>query len=338
MTEVTSHMIQRYLRDECPEEEAAVVRAWLMQHPDELDRHLTDEQWDQFRHEDHLQEATSISMYGQIEAHIQERPKRFTWRLPAVAAMLVATVAIWYMTRPVSTPPIAQALPEKPVEFLENTSGKPLAHRLPDGSDVLLQPGASLKYQHPFTTDKRNITLSGKARFDVAKNPAPFTVSAGKTNTTALGTVFEITSLPGSGTTVLLISGKVKVQTRDNKDVILRPGEELRYDASLHTVRVTRPEPPARSTPAVAQVPPPKETIPTAAIIHFDNTPLSTLFRQLESREKLNVLYDPALLRDRYFTGSYDSGKESLDDFLQTIAVLNNLQIRRSGDSLLVTP
>ncbi len=85
-------------------------------------------------------------------------------------------------------------------------------------------------------------------------------------------------------------------------------------------------------------VPPPKETIPTTAIMQFNNIPLTTIFRQLEAREKIQALYDPALLKDRYFTGVYDSGKESLDDFLQTIAVLNNLQIRRSGDSLLISP
>lgn len=337
--EITTHMIQRYFWGESTEEEAAIVRAWLLQHPEALDHYLTDEHWDQFQHENELPVAISASMYGQIEAQILDRPKHTGWRIPAVAAMLAVAAAIWFMTRPATpTPPVAQAPRDLPLEVLHNTTGKPLEHRLPDGSDVLLQPGASLQYPKPFSTRNRNITLSGKARFDVAKNPAPFTVSAGKTNTTALGTVFEITSLPGNPTTVLLISGKVKVQTDNNKDVILHPGEQLRYDASLHTVQVTRPEPPARKTPAVAKIPPPKETIPTSAIIHFDNTPLTTLFRQLETREKLQVIYDPATLRDRYFTGTYNSGKESLDNFLQTIAVLNNLQIRLSGDSLLVTP
>ncbi len=253
--------------------------------------------------------------------------------------MLAAAVATWYFTRPATKPILAVSQDvEAPVGFLENTTGKPLTHRLPDGSGVLLQPGASLRYKNPFPTNQRNITLSGKARFNVARNPAPFTVSAGKTNTTALGTVFEITSVPGKATTVLLISGKVKVQAGNEKDIILRPGELLRYDASLHSVQVSRPAPPARKSPALAAVPSLKEIIPATAIIHFDNTPLTTLFRQLESRQNLHVLYDPALLRDRYFTGSFNSGKESLDNFLQTIAVLNNLQIRRSGDSLLISP
>ncbi len=238
MTEITSHMIRRYFRDECTEEETAAVRAWLLQHPDELEHHLTDDHWEQFETGNELPEAMSASMYGQIEAHIDERRGDYTerrggfgrygWRLPAVAAMLAAAVATWYLMRPAHTASLTElttAHPEdKPGGYLENTTGKPLAHRLPDGSDVVLQPGATLRYGHPFVTDRRNITLSGKARFDVARNPAPFTVAAGKTNTTALGTVFEITSLPGKPTTVLLISGKVKVQAGKEKDVILRPG------------------------------------------------------------------------------------------------------------------
>lgn len=340
MTEITSHMVERYFRGESPEEEAAAVWEWLKEHPEALDHYLTDDKWEEFREAGYLPDTISSSMYEQIEAHIQQRRKRTGWRLPAVAAMLVAIVAIWFASRPDEQPRIVQ-VPVLPVvetaAFIENTTGNPIEHQLPDGSKVILATGATIRFKKPFPDNRRDVTLTGKARFDVAKDPAPFTVFAGKTGTTALGTVFEISSLPGATTTVLLISGKVKVQTEE-RDVILRPGEQLRYNDALHTVQVTRPDAPVRSvSPSMPPVQP-KQRIPATAALQFDNTPLVSLFRQLEARENLTVLFDPALLRDRYFTGSFNSGKESLDDFLQTIAVLNNLQIRHSGDTVMIDP
>ncbi len=340
MTEVTSHMIERYFRGECPEEEAAAVWEWLKEHPEALDHYLTDDKWEAFREAGRLPETISSSMYEQIEAHIQQRRKRTGWRLPAVAAMLVAIVAIWFASREDERSQIVQA-PVQPVEetgvFIENVKGHAIKYQLPDGSSVLLAPGATIRFKKPFPAGRRDVALTGKARFEVVKDPAPFTVFAGKTGTTALGTVFEISSLPGASTTVLLISGKVKVRT-DEKDVVLRPGEQLRYNDALHTVQVTRPDVPRQSIPASIPTVQPKHSIPATAALQFDNTPLVSLFRQLESRENLTVLFDPALLRDRYFTGSFNSGKESLGDFLQTIAVLNNLQIRLSGDTVKIDP
>ena len=96
---------------------------------------------------------------------------------------------------------------------------------LPDGSIAWLNENSSLKYEQDFNI--RDIELDGEAQFKVKHDAShPFTVSAGGTKTTVLGTTFNVHSDADKGSVeVSLIEGKVSCVSPEKVEVILQPGE-----------------------------------------------------------------------------------------------------------------
>jgi transmembrane sensor len=105
---------------------------------------------------------------------------------------------------------------------------------LADGSQVVLNTDTRLRVQ--YTADRRLLVLDkGEAVFSVQHNPSrPFDVSAGKTVTRAVGTVFDIDFLPDK-TTVSVLKGRVHVSAasvrKGRSQVELSAGQAVAYRA-----------------------------------------------------------------------------------------------------------
>jgi transmembrane sensor len=110
--------------------------------------------------------------------------------------------------------------------------------RLSDDSVVHLDVGSEIEVN--MTDRAREIALiRGRALFDVSKDrERPFTVSAGGTRTTALGTRFQVQTSPDR-VVVVLSEGSVSV-TRANWEERLVPGEQLSLEGA-RTAPVKRP-------------------------------------------------------------------------------------------------
>ena len=64
---------------------------------------------------------------------------------------------------------------------------------LPDSSKVWLNAGSTLKYPTAFTSNVREVEMSGEAYFEVhADKKHPFIVSTGDLKVTATGTAFNV--------------------------------------------------------------------------------------------------------------------------------------------------
>lgn len=102
---------------------------------------------------------------------------------------------------------------------------------LPDGSLVILQPGAEIEYPKEF--EKRNVSLSGNAFFDVVRDTLKrFEVKNASTSTTVLGTSFLIEEEEdnANNTRVTLFSGRVLVSIKDKAESwAIIPGESFVY-------------------------------------------------------------------------------------------------------------
>ena len=94
---------------------------------------------------------------------------------------------------------------------IENKDAEPMQVLLEDGSEVILQPAASLTYPLHFEGKKREVLLRGNALFNITKNPEKhFLVYHGNLITEVLGTSFTI-DLDGKKQNVEVIHGKVQV-------------------------------------------------------------------------------------------------------------------------------
>lgn len=106
--------------------------------------------------------------------------------------------------------------------------------RLADGTLVTLNAGSCLTYPKEFSKNKREVTLSGQAFFNVHPDKMrPFVVMTKNMNITATGTAFEVFSFDGDQSVeTVLLDGKIKVNPKNSKeqfkeDYILHPNEKL---------------------------------------------------------------------------------------------------------------
>lgn len=111
---------------------------------------------------------------------------------------------------------------------------------LPDGSKVWLNNASSLRYPTSFSAATREVTLSGEAYFEIAKDAhKPFLVKVNNLAVNVLGTSFNIMAYnddPVVKTT--LLTGKVSLAV-SGRQALLSPGEQavLSRDGSWKTLK-----------------------------------------------------------------------------------------------------
>lgn len=123
-----------------------------------------------------------------------------------------------------------KALQAKSYNTVSTPSGERVAMVLSDGTVVYLTSNSYLKYPSTFDKDKREVTLVGRAYFEVKKSKIPFIVNTSDMNIEVLGTSFDVESRnSGSSASVILVEGSVKVFAEGRSKVIF-PDEQI----SLH--------------------------------------------------------------------------------------------------------
>ena len=98
---------------------------------------------------------------------------------------------------------------------------------LDDGTEILLSANSRLSYPKHFTSGKREIHLTGEARFNVAKDAdRPFIVHTEQIQTQVLGTIFDVKAYPQSTPDVTLYEGKVEVSLNGSSPQLMQPGQQ----------------------------------------------------------------------------------------------------------------
>lgn len=108
--------------------------------------------------------------------------------------------------------------------------GKKIQMQLPDGSQVWVNSGSSIKYPANFNSGKREIFLQGEAFFDVVHDAKrPFIIHTGKVSTQVLGTAFDIRAYGANSMSVTVARGKVSVGTPEKLLSVLTPDQAMNY-------------------------------------------------------------------------------------------------------------
>lgn len=239
----------------------------------------------------------------------EARARRSRWAVAATAAVVLALGAGWYIQRGGDEPRLAQNQSEAGGQILS------------DGTRVTLMDGARIETR--FSTGRRLVILTGgRARFEVAHDSArPFTVVAGRSETTALGTIFEIDARETTPR-VKLIKGSVEVRSRAGGDTLrLAPGESAE-------VSETGPRRlPAMTDPVTAPAP--------TALLVADNLPLgAVLDRAAKSDAKPIRLADPALA-SLPVSGSFDVSAGAA--LARKLAAALDLEVDERADEIILS-
>jgi len=115
--------------------------------------------------------------------------------------------------------------------------------QLPDGTQIWLNAGSSIRYANTFGQGDRDLTLNGEAYFDVISNEAlPFIVSAGDLTVQVLGTQFNVKAYEElDNIKVSLMKGSVSLQYfPENQTYMLKPMETAVYDKQQHDTKIVK--------------------------------------------------------------------------------------------------
>jgi transmembrane sensor len=273
-------ILQRYLRDECNEEEKRQVEEWfeaIGKNSGELDT------------------PTQVTVKKRLWSKLKTDISGYTYfRLGRIAASLLilmvsASLLIWYFR---SDDKGIMAATDSDKIHIINSSDVPKRIDLKDGTIISLQPGGEVSYPKVFD-DKREVFLSGEAFFEVAKDASkPFLVYTNEVTTRVLGTSFLIKAYQEEKEIVVSVkTGKVSVYTKPSttqeespKEIILTPNQQVIYNRNENlTVKKLVDEP-----QVVVQQPSTKTT--------YTDAPVIEILQALEERYGVDIQYDANVL------------------------------------------
>lgn len=198
---------------------------------------------------------------------------------------------------------------------------------LADGSRVILDTNSVIKVA--FTEDHRRVDLlSGRAHFDVAKDPArPFIVRAGDREIIAIGTAFDVSRENGS-TSVVLVEGRVVVQPTANAS---SPGHTARQAMAPgdRLVFTTATTPAFQDRPDLT-----RETAWQTGRVIFENDTLQSAVEQLNRYTSQPLVIADAQAAEMRISGVFRTGDP--ETFAKSVALLLPLTVAPSSDKIVL--
>lgn len=300
-------ILKRYLSGSASAQETQIVEDWY----DKMGRQRG-ETGD--TNEAKLEEQYLTSIMGRVEKgrqqHLQIRtPGAGRRYFIAIAASILLTIISLFIVNnrtPESKTPVGEN--KSPVlvwKHLANNSHEAQRYDLPDGSDVILQPGSLIKYSTLFNVSMREIQLEGEAFFEVTHSKdKPFLVYTNDITTRVLGTSFTVRSFRDDKQVMVVVkTGKVSVFTKSPatsnlpEEIILTPNQEVIYDRAEKVVErriVEKPEP----IVSVAEM----------ERMRFEEAPLKEILVAIEKVYGVHIEYDENKFSSCTLTTSVSGG------------------------------
>jgi ferric-dicitrate binding protein FerR (iron transport regulator) len=301
------------------------------------------DEWDLFKETLAARDANVVSI--QPRSVVYRR-----WRRVAVAAAVVLVVgAGWaYFLKGDRQQAVVSTTEKKKDSILTvvqrevNTTGKEKRITLADGSVIVLFNNSEITYKKPFT--KRDISLSGKALFRIAKDATrPFTVASGAITTTALGTEFTVTAYNHhKQLLVRLYNGRVVIKPVEKgnslmkKDVYLSPGQEFVYGPDGTLVRTFGNQQQRENKDQIATTDNPSLPVNTKGTWHmYNNQPLSQVLDHLSAMYGVTIVYEEKDVHQKYFVGQFKT-TDSIATILKLITKANKLKYTREDNIYII--
>lgn len=193
---------------------------------------------------------------------------------------------------------------------------------LPDGSMVWLNASSSITYPTAFTGSERNVSVTGEAYFEVAKNEQqPFKVKARDLEVLILGTAFNINAYDDEAAIkTTLLEGAVKVTANGNSTAPIHPGEQVIYAADK-ALKVANN---VNTDEAIAW---------KNGYFQFNDADMPTVMRQLEKWYDVEVVYEGKVPKR-----SFGGGMQRTLPLTKVLQILeeNDVKFKLAGQKIIV--
>ena len=215
---------------------------------------------------------------------------------------------------------------QKTENIIYNTISIPAGERfyltLSDGTKIWLNGESSLRYPVNFTTEKRIVTLTGQAYFEVSKDEEhPYIVITQNMNIEVIGTSFDVNSYPDSElNTMTLVTGKVKVTT-PYKQIIASPNDQIYYNTNTYKTG-------SQKVNALSEV------LWKDGILSLKDLPFEQVLQKLQRWYGYTFINKTTISDNELFNGKFD--QEDIDTVMETLALSINIQYSIKNDTIII--
>lgn len=335
-------LIRKYFNGECSQEEAESIVRYLKDHPEILSEYMTEDDWERFVPKEKWLRGEDIwtTIAHEAQLYAPKKKRIFLW-VAAIIGVVVLLIGGSYLLQKKDTSTFltddATVLELHQNDTIRNKGMQDMVFLLPDSTVVTLCPQGELRFSQIFDGGKRDVFLTGKAKFKVFKDKTrPFSVFAGSTVTTALGTVFWVDqSLSSKKVNVQLLEGKVVIKKYEKGNVgdvltYLIPGENYAFDPTIKNKNLVKDIVPKHKHIAS------KETIKDGKIeqpLAFDKCTADKVLDSVASVTNVKIVYPKSAFQNIIYTGVYNPKTSNVNRFLQEMCLLNGWQLTELGSS-----
>jgi len=305
--------IEKFLKGNCNPDETKTFLTWLKTPDSEEKLKIYFKQkWEA----DNLylvSKYDSSKVLREINQIIDEQenngPNKKKWylrkyiRYAAAITVLCASVLIFKSFVDFPQPSSEANQAESVVTYKKTEPGKKITFRLPDKTIVKLNSESVLHFE--MVDQTRLVKLEGEGFFEVFADPdRPFVVQTGKVKTTALGTSFNISHYGDQQTIISLLDGKVKIESANQEQINLSPGEQATHDSDQQTIQKDKWD--------YYQAFSWKD-----GVIHFENASFNQVINRL--RKWYGAEFNTSgIISAKHYTGTFE--QESLENVLESLS------------------
>lgn len=210
----------------------------------------------------------------------------------------------------------------------QSAPGEQLTVLLPDGSSVQLNGNTSLSYHPFFGTFHRNLELDGEAYFEVVSSETPFVVNAPTTQTTVLGTKFNVSDWKSSSSLnaeVYVLEGKVSVTNYYDSNFLVTENESVTL--IRNTRELIKQQVPEISLHSLGWM---------KGELTFSNVTLTQFFERLELHFGKEITLKGDHFESEWIQAHYKNSTE-LESILIDISTIKNLSVQKTSKGFIVS-
>lgn len=213
---VTPEILKKYANQECSEEEKNIIDQWLKEeNHTEVEEEIQVSVFLEEKIWKNINDATGF----EAKRNKKTSKKKVILTIAASIAILLSITLFKQIV----------AIPEKTITY-QTLVGEMKSITLTDGTVINLNANSILKIPERFTTNNRIVSLQGEAYFEVAKDSLhPFVVQTQKSETTVLGTKFNLSAYKNEDNVLTLDEGKVSFKDKNGllKPTIVFPNQQV---------------------------------------------------------------------------------------------------------------
>jgi transmembrane sensor len=330
-------LLEKYLQDRCTDEEKEIVEKWYgmldkqdMEDVDATEINMLEQKLWERVHKDAIRPVVKFS------------PSLRIWAAAAIAGFILLAGYAFFVNQS-NAPKFMVSLALNQLKEYRNSTDKEVLFKLEDGSQVTLQPKASLKYPIHFSKSLREVSLEGEGFFQISKNPErPFLVYNKNVITRVVGTSFIVKNNGGGNETEVIVkTGKVIVSAnsenltfnmknllKSNHEVVLSPNQKTVYNAAENTFATTLVD-----RPLPIDLKENKQVIKES--YSFNDTRVAEVLNRLQIAYGVEIVVEDKALYNYTFTG--DLSEQSLYNQLDFLCESIKANYRVEGTKIVIS-